>query len=453
MRQWDVVSGSEIGPPLQHGRPVGNVAVDPDGATLAVECWDNYLYLWNLASREARKLRFTPHERCPASPAFSPDGTLLAFSTGNNIRIWDLETEQERRILRGSTGAIMNLRFLPDGRHLVSASEFGRPMLWDIASPEKVTMLRGFTQGVFSMAVSSDSRWLAAGSGDFLDPGLPAEVLVFDLATQEPLLPPLEHPQAVNSMSLTSDARLLATGCADRIVRIFTLPEGQLLRTLPYPVTRKRGNVVFSPDGRTLVTSDNEPRQITAWNTVTWEGRALLVNPPGGPQNFAFSPDGSLLATPMNDAKCTIIWNMPAGTTNTVLRSELNARGAAFSLDGALLAVFAFEDVELFEVNTWKLLGTLKGHGHVINAAAFAPEGQTLASGSNDGSVRLWNVPACDEVAVLYDHLDAIEAVAFTPDGRYLISGVRVDRTVKLRKIASFTEIAATERSEGASQH
>lgn len=451
VRQWDVMTRREVGPPLEHGMYVGNVAVSPDAQTLASECWDNCLYLWDMPSRKLRKLRDSRVERCPASPVFSPDGRLLAFSTGNNIRIWDLETEQERTVLRGSTGSIMNLRFLPDGKQLVSASEFEHPMLWDIDRPEKLTTLRGFCEGVRCMVVSSDNHRLVVGTGDFFDPNRPSEVLVFDLASQKSLLPPLEHPQSVNTLSLTADGKLLATGCQDRSVRIFTLPDGQLLRTLTNAVTDKRDNLVFSPDGGTLVTSAPSPRQFTVWNTTTWEATTLLRDPPGGPQYFAFSPDGSLLATPMGMAMSTIVWNMPAGTTNTVIPFKTNARGAAFSVDGTMLALNSFQDIELYEVRTWKPLGTLKGHEHVINGIAFAPDGKILASAGNEGSVRLWSVPGCEEVAVLYDHPYGAEAVAFKSDGNRLISGAR-DKTVKLRRIPSFTEIQAAENSEVAHQ-
>lgn len=447
VRHWDVMTRQEGGSPIEHALPVGNVAVSPDGHTLAIECWDNYLHLRDLPSGRTQKLRYTPAERCPGSHVFSPNGRLLAFSTGNNVRIWDLEANQERTVLRGSTGNIINLRFLPDGRHLVSACEFGRPLLWDIERPEKLPTLRGFREGVRSMAVSADNRWLAVGSGDFYDPQRPAEVLVFDLASQQPLLPPLEHPQSVDSLSLTAEGKLLATGCRDGSVRVFTLPGGELVRILTNAVTNKRGSLVFSPDGQTLVTSSAVPRQFTVWNTATWEATPLLRKPPGEAQNLAFSPDGSLLVTPVNQAGYAMVWNLPAGTTNTIIPFKTHARAAVFSADGKMLALNNFSDIGLFAVGAWKPLGTLKGHEHVINGVAFAPDGKTLASVANDGTVRLWSVPGGEEVAVLYDHLSPIEAVAFTPDGHWLISGGR-DKTVKLRRIPSFDEIATAERAE-----
>ena len=230
-------------------------------------------------------------------------------------------------------------------------------------------------------------------------------------------------------------------------MRLFTLPEGQWLRTLTNAANNKPGNVVFSPDGRTLVTSPASPRQFTVWNTETWDATPLLPNPRWHAQTFAFSPDGALLVTPMAEDNCAVVWNMPAGTTNAVLPMENLTSGAAFSPDGTILAVKAFWDIRLFEVRTWKRLGTLKGHEHVIWAMAFAPEGKTLASVGFDRSLRLWSVPARAEVAVLYDHLDQTTTVAFTPNGQWLITGSR-DKTVKLRRIPSLAEIAARESSE-----
>ena len=446
VRRWDVATQQEIAPPFEHELDVYCVAVSPNGQTMAITCADQYLRLWDLASRTVRKLRYSVVER-PYAPVFSPDGQLLAFGAGNNIRIWDRRANEEKTVLRGSQGAISHLRFLPDGKRLISASDFDRPMLWDIKRPERLVTLRSVREGVCSMTLSADQRWLVVGSGDHYEEAeRPGEVLVFDLTSQQPVLPPLVHPQAVTSVSLTPDGKLLATGCADGHVRLFTLPEGRLLQTLTNVVNNRPRNLLFSPDGRMLVSCGGSPIQLAVWDTATWNAAVLLRRPNIEAQGFAFSPDGSLLVTPMGDPNCAVVWNMPAGTTNAVLPTKYFASGAAFSADGALLAVKAYWDIALFEVKTWKRLGMLQGHETLILAIAFAPDGKTLASVGFDGSLRLWSVPARAEVAVLWDHVDEAHAVAFTSDGRWLISGSR-DKTVKLRRIPTFEEIQAAERA------
>jgi WD40 repeat protein len=439
---WDMASRREAAPPFEHEMEVSCVAVSPDGRTMATTCTDQYLRLWDLASRTVRKLRYSTPER-PRAPAFSPDGQLLAFGSGNNIRLWDLRADEEKTVLRGSQGAISTLRFLPGDKRLISASVFDQPMLWEIERPEKLVNLRTAREGAFAMTLSTNQHWLVVGSGDYYNEAeRPGEVLVFDLDSQQRVLAPLLHPQAVNSVSLTPDGKLLATGCADGHVRLFSLPEGQLLRTLSNAVKNEPGNLVFSPDGQMLVSARASPSELAVWNTATWEATVLLRQPNFQAQGIAFSPDGSLLVTPLGGANCAVVWNLPAGTTNTVLSTEFFASGAAFSADGTLLAVKAYWGIELFEVKTWKSLGTLRGHEHLILAMAFAPDGNTLASVGFDGSLRLWSVPAQAEVAVLWDHLDEVYTVAFTRDGRWLISGSR-DKTVKLRRIPSFEEIQA----------
>ncbi|MCI0535179.1 MAG: hypothetical protein L0Z50_08120 [Verrucomicrobiales bacterium] len=448
VRRWDVAARREVGQPLLHELPVYFIDVAPDARTIAVSCTDHYLRLWDAASGRVRTLRYNPGEPVMA-PVFSPDGHLLAFGTGNNIRVWDMQTEHEKTVLRGSAGRILNLRFLPDGRQLVSANEFDSPMLWDIDRPEKVITLKGFGEGVRSMAVSSGQSWLAVGSGDVSGLERPGEVIVFDLATRRPLLPPLEHPQGVNSVSLPADGRLLATGCPDGSVRIFTMPDGRLIGTLTNAVANRTGNLIFSPNGQSLVTCGGAPAQLAVWNTATWQARTLLRDPPANHSGFAFSDDGSLLVTPMGD-NFAIVWNMPSGTTNHLKFNSYVGPAASFSSDGSMLALaLGFFDIALLKVKTWERLGTLKGHEHVINWTAFAPDGKILASVAIDGSVRLWSVPGCEEVAVLYDHLDATGTVAFTPDGQWLISG-SADKTVKLRRLPSFEEIQTAESAAAA---
>ena len=65
---------------------------------------------------------------------------------------------------------------------------------------------------------------------------------------------------------------------------------------------------------------------------------------------------------------------------------------------------------------------TLKGHTRGVNSLAFAPDGRTLASGSWDGTVRLWEVLTGKERPI-QNHPNGACAVAFSPDGRLLASG------------------------------
>ena len=94
--------------------------------------------------------------------------------------------------------------------------------------------------------------------------------------------------------------------------------------------------------------------------------------------------------------------------------------------------------VRLWDAATLHETAVLKGHGQTVRAAAFSPDGRTLATGAGEterpvaaGELKLWDVAAGKAVADLAGHADLVRSVAFSPDGRTLASGSD-DRTVRL---------------------
>jgi len=133
-------------------------------------------------------------------------------------------------------------------------------------------------------------------------------------------------------------------------------------------------------------------------------------------------------------------WAMPkADATGLVMTlGELYnpMESVAFSPDGRTLASGSWDStIKLWDVSTGLEIKTLEGHSSGVFSVAFSPDGRTLASGSNDDTIKLWDVSTGLEIKTLEGHSNAVFSVAFSPDGRTLASGSD-DGTIKLWSVA-----------------
>ena len=159
--------------------------------------------------------------------------------------------------------------------------------------------------------------------------------------------------------------------------------------------------------------------------------------------SVAYSPDGTMLASGSNGGTVKL-WNM---ATRTDIGTFGNGRSVAFSPDGTMLvtggtAGGTIGTVRLWDLTTREQISSLR-HGRWVESVAFSPDGTTVASGSQDGTIYLWNAATSEHIGTLAGHTGWVRSLTFSPNGKTIASGAFADENgIRLWDVATRKHIA-----------
>ena len=323
----------------------------------------------------------------------------------------------------------------PDGSLLASGGPDNDISLWDAATGELVRRLEGHSDAIADgagLAFSPTGEHLASASYD-------ETARLWDVATGESLQVLRGHNGRVYCVAFTPDGSRVATGSWDRRVLLWAVDSGQ-----PVQVFTGHENYVFGlafvprhPEARETDTSTDAPllvsasldRTLRVWDTdsgVTlrvFQGHTAgaidiaahtPVAPGTGVQVFSASNDGTVRR-----------WNVAPLPHQRLVDLPEAAHSAAIAPDGERVAVgFADGSLRFYSLPSGHLLGEVSSaYGDSINRLAFNGDGNLLASASHDNTAKLWDVAEDGKLTALHTyegHEAEVYGIAFSPDGRTL---------------------------------
>ncbi len=270
--------------------------------------------------------------------ALSPTDSMLASSSGNTIKLWDLEKLQLLRTVTGHLDIIPALVISPDGKLMVSGSADKILGFWELPSGKRLSSLALHLDTVLALALTPDGNLLASSS--FYDP-----ITVLDLNTGQARHGLTGHTARVDTLAFSPDGTILASGSGDRTIKLWDMGTGNEIRTLEGHA-QQISSLAFSPDGATLA-SGSWDGTVKLWNLRTRrQGRTLELES-GRVNSLSFSGDGKKLAIASDSLQ---LWNLPSGKR--------------ISLEG--------------------------GHLDTVSAIAFGATDQTLISAGFDRTIKIW---------------------------------------------------------------
>jgi WD40 repeat protein/tRNA A-37 threonylcarbamoyl transferase component Bud32 len=416
---------------------IESLAISPDGATLATA--GQQVGLWDL-SRSREVLRLDGHRDVVNAVRFSHEGSTVAtVSRDGAVQLWDASSGRCRATFRGHRAAVQSVAFYPDDRTVVSVDDRGIQRFWNVTSGNAGIIATGQDR-LWCVALASDGRKLATSSRDgtvkLWDPVLDRDRIALQVPSRD-----------VHSIAFSADSKAFSVAGDNGSVWTWDVSQGRLLSTRRGDSSKVIQQAVLSRDATLLATAGRD-QTIELWDLQN--GNRTPVSP-GLDSIPVFSHDAKRIAASRNGEVVTI-WNRLSGQQSrlaAVLVSRL-----VFSADGQTLAIshWGGGSPHLWNpVSGQSRTGEGAGHRTSVTAMEFSPDGQTLATGGNDKTIKFWNVSDLKLTSTLFGHANEIAAVAFSPDGGTLASSA--GHQVKLWNIAAHEDLFTLEEHDGPVHH
>ena len=389
IRLDSVTSGRHLRTLQVSDEPIMQLVFSPDGTLLVAEPMNGPLNLWDVTTGESVNILTNPKTRSILS--FSKDSkTLVCQAWTGEIKFWDVATKTFHTTLGNKLDTSIHvLAFSPDFKTLIGANQDGIIRIWDVnTGNEMASFSTGHTDGPGKLVFSPDSSILVNGHGK--------TILLWDTHNFIQTSKRIDTDTWISTLAFSSEGRTVISS----------------------------GRFSFKKQVRETSTKESTLGSLSIWDTRNWnklsdfpvESHTMLPGQMptytsnismGGP--LVFSQNGYMLAKVLND---------PNRKDPELMRGMVdddNVLNEQRSTEDNLFSIL------LWEVPDGKLHFSLKGHTDYINALAFTSNGKMLASGSDDGTIRLWDASTGTEMLNLSS--EKTQTLAFSANRKMLASG------------------------------
>jgi WD40 repeat protein len=430
VRLWDAVSGAPLGHIAKVMsdtllRQVGHVAFSHDGHQLYTgdsESWRR----WNADTGQPVSEPVPVPESGATLLVVSPDGSRLVTAdkgligrSDNSLRQWRAEDSQPIGKPLRHRGNVTGLAFSADGRRIASVSHDKTLRIWD-ATAGQYFAPPSDKLGRYVTSFSPDGGRVVTG-------GVSDSLRLWDLQTAKAIGTPTNAPY-LSAIAFSPDGRHFATGSLRKVVRLWDALTGQPIGYALLGQQYAVWHLAFSPDGKLLVAGGNGP-DLQLWDVPSGSpSGAPLSGHRSGVTGVAFSPDGRRIVATTFDGGA-LLWD----TQSRKLVKEVNVssrlnnvKAPAFSPDGQAIILGVGAQLYLWDLASTPPVATVFGlaeHQGSVESLIFSPEGRYVLSGSEDQTLRVWDVATRQPIGPpIKGHVNSVVSLGLTADGRYVIS-------------------------------
>ncbi|KIJ61864.1 hypothetical protein HYDPIDRAFT_176835 [Hydnomerulius pinastri MD-312] len=407
---------------------------------------------------------------------FTPDGNTLLSPVGNRVSVFDLVNNKSRTLPFENRKNIAAIALSPDASLLISVDEDGRALL--------VNFRRGvvlhhfnFQKAVKDIQFSPDGKYIAATHDSHVQVWRTPNQLVREFAPFVLHRTYTGHHDEVLSIRWSPDSKCFITTSRDMTARLFTLDPLEGFRSKTFAGHRDAViGAYFSANGKSIYTVSRDGA------VFTWKAKVTEADMDSSDDEAAADPKSS--STPDSIARtrwgvhernyfnlpstkvvCTTfhpssnllvvgfstgvfgLWELPQFTNiHTLSISQEKISSVAMSPSGEWLA---FGARKLGQLLVWEWQSEsyiLKQQGHFfdMNTLGYAPDGQTIATGGDDGKLKVWSIHSGFCFVTFSEHTAPVMDVAFAKQGSVLFSAsldgtVRAFDLIRYRNFRTFT--------------